>query len=315
MSLPLPANESQRLETLHNLNILDTLGEIEFDDLTRLAAQICEVPISVVSLIDADRQWFKSKIGLDVSETPREAAFCTHTILEDKLFIVPNATEDKRFAENPLVIGDPNIRFYAGAPLITDEGDALGSICVIDRVPRKLKPEQKEALQALARQTMKLFNLRQQANEIAKANEELNREIIESHLMDNTAAAISIMENLHSLGIKISIDDFGTGYSSLSYIHRLPISFLKIDRSFVSQIQFGSENGEIIRTIIMLAKNLNIKVVAEGIETNEQAEFLKNLSCDLGQGYLYSKPVKAKQAELLFKDIYQINANRTLEVG
>ena len=179
MPYPLPSNETERLKTLELLKILDTDAEREFDDLTRIAAQICGVPISVISLIDADRQWFKSKVGLDVSETAREAAFCTHTILKDELFIVPNATNDTRFAANPLVTGDPNIRFYAGAPLITDEGHALGSICVIDTVPRELQSEQKEALESLARQAMKLINLRRQANELESANDELNREIVE----------------------------------------------------------------------------------------------------------------------------------------
>ena len=111
MPYPLPSNETERLKSLELLKILDTDAEREFDDLTQIAAQICGVPISVISLIDADRQWFKSKVGLEVSETSREAAFCAHTILGDELFIVPNAAEDERFVENPLVTGDPNIRF------------------------------------------------------------------------------------------------------------------------------------------------------------------------------------------------------------
>ncbi len=226
MSFPLPANESKRLETLHSLNILDTLNEKEFDDLTRLAAQICEVPVSVISLIDSDRQWFKSKVGLDLSETPRDVAFCTHTILGDELFVVPNVAEDQRFAENPLVTGDPNIRFYAGAPLITDDGNALGSICVIDKVPRELRPEQKESLQALARQTMKLLNLRQQAKDLAKVNEKLNREIAERinvekvlRLRDQAIATVSegiLITEIHPTDNKIIYANAGfeqmTGY-------------------------------------------------------------------------------------------------------
>ena len=175
----LPLNETERLKTLELLEILDTDAEQEFDDLTRLAAQICGMPISTVSLIDDDRQWFKSKVGLDVSETPRESAFCAHTILKDEFFIVPDAAADERFAENPLVTGDPNIRFYAGAPLVTGEGHGLGSLCVIDTVPRELLPEQKEALKCLARQAMKLINLRRQAKQLSTANDDLHREIVE----------------------------------------------------------------------------------------------------------------------------------------
>ena len=130
----------------------------------------------------------------------------------------------------------------------------------------------------------------------------LRLEITESHLMEDSESAIAIMRRLHALGIKLSIDDFGTGYSSLSYLHRLPINYLKIDRSFVSQMQINSENREIVRTIILLAKNLNLEVIAEGIETIEQADYLKSLDCGFGQGYLYSKPVAARQAAALIRN-------------
>ncbi len=615
MTFPVPVNESERLKKLKSLKILDTGAALEFDDLTRLAAQICKMPISIISLVDADRQWLKSKVGIDITETSREVAFCAHTILENDLLIVPNAAVDERFAGNPLVTGDPNIRFYAGAPLITSEGFALGSLCVIDRVPRELLPEQKDALAALARQAMKMLNLHQQKNELASANRKLSREIFErkiverklrhnalhddltdlpnralflehlrhaierngnrgrknfavlfldfdhfkvindslghlegdkllqliaqrltnslrpgdivarlggdeftillddlgnpddvksiieriqnnlkpsfnlkgsevfisasigialsdasytnpenmvrdadiamyrakaagkaqyqtfdptmhdqatrrlqletelrqalqrdefrlfyqpiinlqtgrikgfeslvrwfhptrgiipplefipvaeetgiiiplgewilrescqqlcrwqndypsnppltmsvnlsgkqflqtnlvervveilhdtkietsslrleiteSYLIEDSEKAIEIVNRLHSAGIKLSIDDFGTGYSSLSYLHRLSVSYLKIDRSFVSQMQNNAENREIVRTIISLAKNLDLGVIAEGIETIEQSDYLKSLECNFGQGYLYSKPVEAREAEQL----------------
>src|SRR2546425_3855968 len=151
MKAPLPANEAERLKALYQFEILDTISEQLFDDLTRVASLICETPIALISLIDRDRQWFKSKIGLDVAETPRDVAFCSYAILQSDLFEVRDALQDERFAGNPLVTGDPNIRFYAGAPLTTPEGHAIGTLCVIDRVPRELKPKQKEALQALSR--------------------------------------------------------------------------------------------------------------------------------------------------------------------
>ena len=163
MRAPVPPDEIQRLAALSRYGILDTPREEPFDDVARLAAQICESPISLVSLVDRNRQWFKAHVGLPLalSETPRDSAFCAHAILQPaELLLVPDALEDRRFADNPLVTGEPFIRFYAGAPLVTPEGHALGTLCVIDRVPRVLRPDQQSALRALGRLVVELLESR-----------------------------------------------------------------------------------------------------------------------------------------------------------
>ena len=161
---PPSADESARLEALKRYGILDTPSDSVLDGLTQIAADLCETPIALVSLIDPTRQWFKSRIGLPVEETPRDIAFCSHAIENpDALMEVEDATQDKRFHDNPLVLGDPKIRFYAGSPLVTPDGFALGTLCVIDDKPRKLTKSQRNGLINLSKVVIELFNERYQS--------------------------------------------------------------------------------------------------------------------------------------------------------
>lgn len=159
-SAPKHKNEAQRIEELLRFDVLDSEDELAFDELTELASSICATPISLITLIDQERQWFKSRVGLEMQETPRDHAFCSHAILHSGVFEVPDTEQDSRFIDNPLVTGQPHIRFYAGAPLVTQSGLPIGTLCVIDKVTRELTDKQKRALQLLAHQVMGQLQLR-----------------------------------------------------------------------------------------------------------------------------------------------------------
>lgn len=169
MKAPTPDNEPQRLAALKEYRILDTAEEQSFDDIVVLATSICKVPIAMVSLVDESRQWFKARVGVTQRQTSRDVAFCAHAILQHEPLIVPNALKDPRFADSTLVTRRPHIRFYAGFPLIDHKGFALGTLCALDRKPRRLSAPQQAAMSALSRQVMALLELRRVSAHLAEA--------------------------------------------------------------------------------------------------------------------------------------------------
>ncbi len=214
MNTPLPPNEDQRLEKLRSYYILDTEPEEAYNDLTRLAAQLCHVPIALISLLDETRQWLKSAVGLSIQETHRDWSFCTHCVASGTMLIVPDATQDERFIHNPLVTGSPYIRFYAGAPLITPDGYTLGSLCVIDNRPRELSADQLDALKALSRQVVNLLEFR--ANNTMLSQEISERKQTERRLRETERqlqtilnAIPDLIEVINDQGIYQSVFNFG----------------------------------------------------------------------------------------------------------
>ena len=197
---PKPVNEQERLKALRAYAILDTPADRHFTDLVEVASYICETPIAMVSLVDADRQWFKAKVGVDVQQTTRDVAFCAHAILQEEMLEVADATRDPRFSDSALVTGEPGIRFYAGVPLITSDNFALGTLCVVDRQPRQLNASQREALEALSRQVVAMIETHRayiRVRELAKQKDDFLR--VASHDLKNPLQAIRGATDLLSL--------------------------------------------------------------------------------------------------------------------
>ncbi|TVR70807.1 MAG: sensor histidine kinase [Spirochaetaceae bacterium] len=194
---PYPVDEEDRLKKLGRYEILDTATEQDYDDIARLTAEICNTPLSTISFVDRDRQWFKASVGIQTRETSRDVAFCAHTILGDDLFTVKDASTDPRFEDNPLVTIDPRLKFYAGMPLVTPDGFRLGALCAIDRVPRVLTPQQEESLRILSRHVVHLLELRYSRNQLQQLSDLKSRLMsIMAHDLRSPLASIQSILNL-----------------------------------------------------------------------------------------------------------------------
>ncbi len=246
----IPLNESDRQAALDRYNILDTLPEQEYDDLTQLAASICGTPIALISLIDRDRQWFKSRIGIDASETPRDISFCGHIVASNEMLQVNDVSQDPRFADNPLVVNDPNIRFYAGVPLRTSDNFTLGTLCVIDRQTRDLTPTQIQQLEALSRLVISQLELRRNneaANLLVSVLESANKvSMLQQAILD------SVNLSVISTDLQGTIQSFNSGaeamlgYTSSEAIGQTPAIFHDINEIIESAHQLSAELNQTI---------------------------------------------------------------------
>ena len=225
-----PAREAARLEALKEYKILDTPSESAYNDIATLAAFICDVPIALISFVDSERQWFKSKVGLDIDETSRDVSFCTHTILDKKMLVVNDALKDERFVNNPLVTCAPGIRFYAGVSLVTPNGYSVGTLCVIDRKPKELSESQKKALQALASQVVMQLELRRVSSQLADALEKI--EIIEG-LIPICSYCKGIRNDK---GYWSTVEKFIERYSDVEFTHGVCDSCMQVHFPEVAKI-------------------------------------------------------------------------------
>jgi signal transduction histidine kinase len=243
LKTPSPKNEKKRIETLKSYHILDSIPEKEYDDLTLIASQICGVPISLISLIDEDRQWFKSKRGINSNESEREHAFCAHAInYPDEVFTVSDSREDDRFKDNPLVVGDPHVVFYTGVPIVTEEGLALGTLCVIDNKPRDLNSDQINALKALSNQVLQLLELRRNKIILEEKNLFLNQfAAVAAHDIKSPLNKLSMLAD-------VLLEENTSNFSSeqIQYIHMISSSSSLL-QSLVNAILSYSKDIGLIR--------------------------------------------------------------------
>ncbi len=291
----LTENEEDRLKTLDSYEILDSLPQKDFDDITRLASEICNTPISLISFIDADRQWFKSRYGLETSETPREYAFCAHAILNpDEILIVPDATKDERFQDNPLTTGHPQVVFYTGVPLVNQEGHALGTLCVIDNKPKELTYNQLVALKALANQVMAQLELRRKVKELntltlelEKSNQYLERfALMASHDIKSPLTSIMLTGQLLKSKYHTNLDEKGNQLLDVvnSSAHRL-LDFLNQMLEYSKSYKTLSQKKDEVCVNELIDEVLKLVTIPESfrVETPQDLLFIKTSAIALEQ--------------------------------
>ncbi|SNR52772.1 sensor histidine kinase [Lutibacter flavus] len=310
-----PQNEAERLNELNSFSILDTLSEIDYDNLTAIASEICNTPISLISLIDDKRQWFKSHHGLNATETPKEYAFCAHAINEpQEILMVPDAREDKRFHDNPLITGDPLVIFYAGVPLVSDDGFALGTLCVIDHKPNKLNEKQLQSLTALSNQVMILLNLRKNKIKLEKALSKLEDKNINlekfahvaAHDLKSPLIGISSLTKLFSEKYASKIDP--NGQKMLNIIERASDKL----RGLIDGLLENSKSEQYLKEKKL---NLNLEILKN--EIFNLFTYEKNLSIDLKStvNEIYVNKIVLEQILInLIANAIKYNDKKTVEI-
>jgi anti-sigma regulatory factor (Ser/Thr protein kinase) len=265
-------DETARLAALRNYRILDTAPERAFDDLTLIASQICDTPIALISLVDEDRQWFKARVGVDVHETSRSIAFCAHAIQQRGIFSVRDALDDQRFRDNPMVVAEPHIRFYAGAPIVTPEGHALGTLCVVDRVPRQLTVEQERELDALRRQVEAQLELRRNLIELKRALAERDR--AES---EQAKLIIELRESLNSVNKLSALIPLSSGCELNMLIPATPAGIEMVSDGVVQLLKTKQwSEDQIVKVDLSLQEAL-----ANGIRHGCNGDPSKHIQCSL----------------------------------
>lgn len=346
-SAPLPDNEAQRIAELLKYRILDTESEQIFDELTALAAEICGTPISLISILDNKRQWFKSHHGLDAQETPREYAFCEHAILEDDVFVVEDSHKDSRFADNPLVTGDPHVRFYAGTQLNVASGHNLGTLCVIDHEPRELSESQQKALQIIGRQIISQLELRKHLHDLQNRSDELEQFAYTlGHDLKSPAIAVNMLSQMLEEDLtknardKIQ-DDIQHIQVNCRYMMNLidgVIKYIKLDDSDIefetvhikamidelSQVVNSDKNVKIIyhteipefKTQKLLLQQVFSNLLSNAVKHNDKSQCEISISCKMHPNqieFLVSDNgpgISDSEKENVFRLFYTSNRNK-----